>query len=157
MLLWDFVYHSYDHRPNWTPLSPIPLLNQQVKKSVGLFNPWSQEWSVWNFSLTIQRCISLCFITGGSLFGNTANKSTGLFGASQQTGTSLFGQSGIQGNNIRQVKWLFIYRVAFKVITIGKSNDCSFHIHQSHSSLSREHMNTKLTSSQHQRLHSSGG
>ena len=56
------------------------------------------------FLLNNSTLFLLCFITGGSLFGNTANKSTGLFGASQQTGASLFGQSGIQGNNNWQVK-----------------------------------------------------
>ena len=23
----DFVNHSYDYRPNWTPLSPITIMN----------------------------------------------------------------------------------------------------------------------------------
>ena len=27
MQLSDFVYHSYDYRPNWTPLSPITIFN----------------------------------------------------------------------------------------------------------------------------------
>ena len=24
----DFVNHSYDYRPNWTPLSPITIINK---------------------------------------------------------------------------------------------------------------------------------
>ena len=25
-----FCYHSYDYRPNWTPLSPIIITNQEI-------------------------------------------------------------------------------------------------------------------------------
>ena len=25
----DFVNHSYDYKPNWTPLAPITIMNQQ--------------------------------------------------------------------------------------------------------------------------------
>ena len=27
----DFVNHSYDYRPNWTPVSPITNINQIIK------------------------------------------------------------------------------------------------------------------------------
>ena len=30
----DFVNHSYDYRPNWTPLSPITIINLLYKKSL---------------------------------------------------------------------------------------------------------------------------
>ena len=26
----DFVNHSYDYRPNWTPLSPVTITNSQL-------------------------------------------------------------------------------------------------------------------------------
>ena len=25
----DFVHHSYDYRPNWTPLSPVTIINNK--------------------------------------------------------------------------------------------------------------------------------
>ena len=30
----DFVYHSYDYRPNWTPLSPIIIINRYIDSVV---------------------------------------------------------------------------------------------------------------------------
>ena len=43
----DFVNHSYDYRPNWTPLSPVTITNdidttaEPTQFVVGLLDPWS--------------------------------------------------------------------------------------------------------------------
>ena len=39
--LWSstFVTHSYDYRPNWTPLSPITIINYLHFKSVSMRKP----------------------------------------------------------------------------------------------------------------------
>ena len=30
----QFCYHSYDYRPNWTPVSPITITKSPIRKSI---------------------------------------------------------------------------------------------------------------------------
>ena len=32
--MWDFVNHSHDYIPNWTPLSPVTITNRALKAQV---------------------------------------------------------------------------------------------------------------------------
>ena len=42
----DFVNHSYDYRPNWTPLSPITIINHYYNKI--LESDWLSPAMIYN-------------------------------------------------------------------------------------------------------------
>ena len=33
----NFVNHSYDYRPNWSPLSPITIIKRLIRKPAALY------------------------------------------------------------------------------------------------------------------------